>query len=110
MRPARPDPAAEAAAALAAARELLDVRPGASVAEVTAAYRKAVKAARPDLGLTDTSWMPRMQQARDLLMRAAEPDRRRSRRGERSLREVLPLRRSTWAQQPPSAPSVKIDL
>jgi hypothetical protein len=109
MRPARPDPAADAAA-LAAARELLDVRAGASVAEVTAAYRKAVKAARPDLGLTDSSWVPRMQQARDLLMQAAEPDRRRGRRGERTLREVLPLRRSTWTQQPPSSPSMKIDL
>ena len=109
MRPARPDPAADAAA-LAAARELLDVRAGASVAEVTAAYRKAVKAARPDLGLTDTSWIPRMQQARELLMQAAEPDRRRGRRGERTLREVLPLRRSTWTHQPPSSPSMKIDL
>jgi len=109
MRSARPDPTAEAAA-LAHARELLDVRAGATVAEVYAAFRAAVKAARPDLGHTETDWVPRMQQARDLLVQAAEPDRRRSRRGERSLREVLPLRRSTWAQQPPSAPSLKIDL
>lgn len=109
MRSARPDPAAHAAA-LTHARDLLGVRPGATVAEVYAAFRAAVKAARPDLGHTDTDWVPRMQQARDLLVQAAEPDRRRARRGERSLREVLPLRRSTWAQQPPSSPSMKIDL
>ena len=110
MRSARPDPAAEAATALAHARELLDVRPGATAAEVMTAYRAAVKAARPDLGQTDTSWVPRIQAARDLLIQAAEPDRRRTRRAERSLREVLPLRRSTWTHQPPSSPSMKIDL
>src|SRR5690242_13446066 len=110
MRSARPDPAADTAAALDRARELLDVRPGASMAEVTAAYRAAVKAARPDLGRTDTDWVPRMQRARDLLLQAAEPDRRRRRRDARTLREVIPLRRSTWTQQPPSAPSMKIDL
>ena len=98
------------AAALTAARALLDVREGATVSEVTTAYRTAIKAARPDLGRTDTSWVPRMQAARDLLLQAAKPDRRRTRRGEQPLREVLPRRRSTWAQQPPASPSMKLDL
>ena len=102
--------ATQDSAALAAARALLDVREGATVGEVTSAYRSAIKAARPDLGRTDSSWVPRMQAARDLLLQAAKPDRRRTRRGERSLREVLPRRRSTWAQQPPAAPSMKLDL
>lgn len=98
------------AAALVAARALLEVRDGATVGEVTSAYRAAIKAARPDLGRTDSSWVPRMQAARDLLIQAARPDRRRTRRGEKPLREVLPRRRSTWAQQPPASPSMKLDL
>jgi hypothetical protein len=102
--------ATQDSAALAAARALLDVREGATVGEVTTAYRAAIKAARPDLGRTDSSWVPRMQAARDLLLQAAKPDRRRTRRAEKSLREVLPRRRSTWAQQPPTAPSMKLDL
>jgi hypothetical protein len=109
MWAARTDATADAAA-LSAARALLDVREGATVGEVTSAYRAAIKAARPDLGHTDSSWVPRMQAARDLLLQAAKPDRRRTRRSERSLREVLPRRRSTWAQQPPAAPSMKLDL
>ena len=89
------------------ARELLGCREGASTREVQGAYRRLLHTLRPDLGgRVPGEQMLRVQAARDVLLRTAGPDRRRRERprGERRpLREVLPLRRSTWqlAEEPP---------
>lgn len=83
------------------ASELLRCRPAACAAEVQAAYRKLVREMRPDLdGQVTGEQMQRIQDARTLLLSAAGTDRRRRRRDRRDrrpIREVLPLRRTTWS-------------
>lgn len=82
----------------------LTCRPGATEAEVRAAYRAALRRARPDLDGVDGEWVVRVQAARDALLRAAGPERRRRPRRAGSPAAYLPLRRSTW-QLPEQAPA-----
>lgn len=94
-----------------AASALLRCRPDASEAEVRAAFRRALLRDRPDLDEVDGEWTVRLQQAREVLLSGARPDRRRrERRQPAPPAAVLPLRRSVWglAVEPP--PSVEVRL
>lgn len=91
------------------AAELLACRSEATAREVRAAYRRAVKTARPDTGGVGGDWVARMQAARDLLLRTAAPDRRRRDRVPAGAPDAyLPLRRSTWLAD--SGPRHQVDL
>ena len=83
---------------LLAARGLLDCRAGATAPEVRAAYRRTLQRTRPDLGTDDGTLTARLQQARDLLLVHAPPDRRRRPRAARDLTPAayVPLRRAAW--------------
>ncbi len=100
-----PDPLAEHRTAAA---QLLGCRPGGSAPEVRAAYRRVLKAGRPDTGKSDATWLAEVQGARDLLLAAAPADRRRRDRGAAPPAAYLPLRRATWA--PDALPARDLDL
>lgn len=93
----------------------LDCRPGATDTEIRAAYRAALRRARPDLDgvaghQVDREWVARLQAARDELLRTAPRDRRRrTRRGEPPV-AYLRLRRSTWSPDPQAPTAVDLRL
>ena len=93
-----------------AAAALLGCRPDASAQEVKAAYRRALHRDRPDLDAVDGEWTVRLQRARDLLLTAARPDRRRRARRPEVPADFLPLRRSVWGLTEEPAPSVEVRL
>ena len=98
-----PDPAAAAL--------LLGCREGATGAEVRAAFRQRVKAVRPDLGGVEGDLVVRLQDARDVLIAQAPPDRRRrARRDAGPPASYLPLRRATWGLADGPAPSLEVRL
>lgn len=93
----------------------LDCRPGATDTEIRAAYRAALRRARPDLdGVggheVDREWVARLQATRDDLLRTAPRDRRRRTRRDTPPVAYLRLRRSTWSPdaQPPAAVDVRL--
>ncbi len=108
VRAPRTDPAAVAAAAL------LGCRTGATAAEVRAAYRRTLLAGRPDLGTADALWLERVRGARDLLLDAAAPDRRRrprDRAGDAAPPEAFrALRRAAWGLVDDGPPAVDLRL
>ena len=91
---------------------LLGCRPGASAREVRAAYRRAVREVRPDVGGVDGTWLTTAQGARDLLLRTAGPDRRRRERTAGTGVEVVSAlrRRSRWLPAPQPRPEVDLRL
>ena len=94
-----------------AAAVLLGCRADAPPAEVRAAYRRALKRDRPDLGAVDGTWTVQVQRARDVLLAADCPDRRRRARrpaGPPGLYE--PLRKAAWglAEEPASSVDVRL--
>ena len=96
---------------LTAAARLLGCREGATSAEVRTAFRSRVKAVRPDLGGVGGDLVVRLQDARDVLIAQAPPDRRRrARRGAGPPSSYLPLRRATWGLAEPPAPSLELRL
>ncbi len=94
-----------------AAARLLGCREGATSAEVRAAFRDRVKALRPDLGGVEGDLVVRLQDARDVLVAQAPPDRRRrARREAGSPASYVPLRRATWGLAERPAPSLEVRL
>lgn len=94
-----------------AAARLLGCRAGATSAEVRAAFRRSVKAMRPDLGGVEGDLVVQLQGARDVLIALAPPDRRRrARRDVDPPSSYVPLRRSVWGLVEQPAPSVEVRL
>lgn len=92
-----------------AALALLGLRPGACVDEVRRAFRSAVRKHRPDLGQCDGDWVAAVTAARDTLLRAAGPDRRR-RRGTAVAGTSTLFRRATWRPDAPDRPTLDLTL
>ncbi len=86
----------------------LGCRVGTPAREVRAAYRRVVHAGRPDLGNADGAWLSAVQEARDVLVACARPDRRRRERSTGASRAFIPMRRSTWL--PDARPRSELDL
>ena len=96
---------------VARAERLLGCRSGASADEVRQAYRQALFRTRPDLGAASGDWVVELQFARDLLLAAAPPDRRRRpRRGPASVSQSLVRRRATWGLTEPADSSVDVRI
>jgi hypothetical protein len=75
---------------------LLRCRDGACPAEIRAAFRAAVREARPDLGHATAEELDDLRRARDVLLAAAGTDRRRHRREGGTYANPALLRRETW--------------
>jgi hypothetical protein len=79
-----------------AACRLLHCRAGACPSEIRAAFRAAVRVARPDLGRASAGELDDLRRARDVLLANAGHDRRRHNREAQPYSNPALLRRETW--------------